>query len=57
MNRLALLALSVLFIFPACGESSDPACPDPDTDIVLPQDEAPHMLPVMVPANNRIEPT
>ncbi len=26
----------------ACGGSSDPACPDPDTDIVLPQDEAPH---------------
>jgi predicted secreted hydrolase len=34
--------LSSLFLIAACGESSDPACPDPDTDIVLPQDESPH---------------
>ena len=33
--------LSTLFLIAACGES-DPACPDPDTDIVLPQDESPH---------------
>jgi len=34
--------LSTLFLIAACGESSNSTCPDPDTDIVLPQDESPH---------------
>jgi predicted secreted hydrolase len=33
---------STLFLIAACGESSNSTCPDPDTDIVLPQDESPH---------------
>ncbi len=42
MNRLGQLALCAVLTLAACGESSDPACPEPDTDILLPQDESPH---------------
>jgi predicted secreted hydrolase len=41
MKLLGYATLGALFLIAACGES-DPACPDPDTDIVLPQDESPH---------------
>jgi predicted secreted hydrolase len=42
MKLLRHLLLGYFFLFTACGESSDPSCLDPDTDIVLPQDESPH---------------
>jgi predicted secreted hydrolase len=42
MKWFPFIALGTLFTVAACGVPSDPACPEPDTDIVLPRDESPH---------------
>jgi predicted secreted hydrolase len=41
MKHFQLAATIIVLLINACSQT-DPACPEPDTDILLPQDESPH---------------